>query len=265
MTPDPTTTPAGAKRYTEFNPSEAGGPADLMAPSRIRWPHKQPVISFTFDDFPRSAATVGSAILRGNNLSGTYYAALGYDHWPERFTEADLRRLAAEGHELACHTYSHSNAETMTVSAIENDIRQNRSEMRKILPDIELVDFSFPYGCVTDEVRACLSRLFLSCRGIAPGLVEGEFDRSHLPANQLYTCLNNLSAVQDLIERNREIRGWLVFYTHDVDPDPSQWGSTPEYLEEVVNRSIASGASIMTIRQALEECGLSHLERSIPS
>ena len=37
----------------------------------------QPLISFTFDDFPRSALTVGGEILERHGARGTYYASLG--------------------------------------------------------------------------------------------------------------------------------------------------------------------------------------------
>ena len=36
-----------------------------------------PIISFTFDDFPRSALYTGGAILERFGLNGTYYAAFG--------------------------------------------------------------------------------------------------------------------------------------------------------------------------------------------
>ncbi len=36
-----------------------------------------PIVSFTFDDFPRSAYTVGGAILEEFGARGTYYATAG--------------------------------------------------------------------------------------------------------------------------------------------------------------------------------------------
>ena len=38
---------------------------------------ESPVISFTFDDFPRSALLNAGAILRERGLAGTYYASFG--------------------------------------------------------------------------------------------------------------------------------------------------------------------------------------------
>src|SRR3954467_10976105 len=70
-----------------------------------------PLISFTFDDFPRSALFAGGEILNRRGLAGTYYAALGLAGRQTRsgqiFEMADLQQLVRQGHELGCHTFAH--------------------------------------------------------------------------------------------------------------------------------------------------------------
>jgi hypothetical protein len=70
-----------------------------------------PMVTFTFDDFPRSAYEAAGATLRAFGGHGTYYAAAGWmDGGPatgDRFRTADLPRLLRDGHELGTHTYSH--------------------------------------------------------------------------------------------------------------------------------------------------------------
>src|SRR5579863_2515511 len=69
------------------------------------------IVSFTFDDFPRSAWTAGGRILGEYGASGTYYASLGLMGKTtlvgEMFDRRDLEAAAEAGHELACHTYDH--------------------------------------------------------------------------------------------------------------------------------------------------------------
>src|SRR6267378_3494118 len=69
------------------------------------------LISFTFDDFPRSALLAGGAILNRFGLAGTYYVSLGLvgKQTPtgEMFLPGDLTTLFERGHELGCHTFSH--------------------------------------------------------------------------------------------------------------------------------------------------------------
>ena len=42
----------------------------------VKMQNADPLISFTFDDFPRSALEAGGQILRAHGVRGTYYAPL---------------------------------------------------------------------------------------------------------------------------------------------------------------------------------------------
>ncbi len=73
---------------------------------------RTPIISFSFDDFPRSALTIAGDILASHNIQGTYYASLGLmgetTAVGKIFELQDLESLVEAGHELACHTYEHT-------------------------------------------------------------------------------------------------------------------------------------------------------------
>ncbi len=64
-----------------------------------------PIVSFTFDDFPRSAYTVGGAILEKFGARGTYYVTPGLmnatTELGDLFREEDIYSLLDKGHELA--------------------------------------------------------------------------------------------------------------------------------------------------------------------
>ena len=70
-----------------------------------------PLISFTFDDFPRSALLTGGAILKRFGLTGTYYASFGLmgkeASTSPMFLAEDIGALLELGHELGCHTFAH--------------------------------------------------------------------------------------------------------------------------------------------------------------
>jgi hypothetical protein len=46
--------------------------------------------------------------------------------------------------------------------------------------------------------------------------------------------------------------GWLIFATHDVAAQPSRYGCTPEFLEQVVQYSVDSGARILPVAKAFD-------------
>jgi len=55
----------------------------------------KPIISFTFDDFPKTAFTHGAKILEKNNVKGTFYLAFGLANTVyeigEAFSENDVK------------------------------------------------------------------------------------------------------------------------------------------------------------------------------
>jgi len=63
-----------------------------------------PIVSFSFDDFPRTASLVGGQILEKFGARGTYYVAFGLmnrcDELGEQFHSEDLDSLVENGHEL---------------------------------------------------------------------------------------------------------------------------------------------------------------------
>src|SRR5690242_10012566 len=101
-----------------------------------------PVISFTFDDFPRSALINGGAILREYGFSGTYYASLGLmgqeNSTGEIFQPEDLRELVRHGHELACHTFDHCDSWEATPAEFEASILKNRQAAAQHVPTVTL-------------------------------------------------------------------------------------------------------------------------------
>ena len=91
---------------------------------------ESPVISFTFDDFPRSALLNGGRILHDRGLAGTYYASLGLmgrtAPTGEIFKREDLEELIRQGHELGCHTFDHCDSWETAPAEFEASILRNR-------------------------------------------------------------------------------------------------------------------------------------------
>ena len=214
-----------------------------------------PLITFSFDDFPRTALETGGAILEGMGLRGTYYAAAGLIGSTSEvgpiFVEEDLRVLIEKGHELASHTYSHVPARTTPVSRYRNEVMKGH---RAFVEDLGLPasrNFSYPFGEVTMRVKREVAPSMMSCRGIIKGLNGPLVDLNLLRANSLYGGIEQLAGAFLLINQNAEQGAWLIFYTHDVQANPTPYGCTPELLEQVVCAALRSGARIATVAEVL--------------
>lgn len=212
------------------------------------------LISFTFDDFPRSALSVGGTVLERHELRGTYYAALsligGEDHGHALMTEEDLAALHDRGHELACHTYSHVNCRSLDRSRLEREFDENSRQAVRFGTNDGFVSFSYPFGEVSLAAKSLASDRFATARGILPGINQGTVDLAALLGNSLYGGMENVERALQLIEENERRRGWLVFYTHDVAEAPSRYGCTPEHFAAVVEAAADSACDVLTMERA---------------
>jgi len=218
---------------------------------------QRPLISFTFDDFPRSAFLTGGAILSRYGLAGTYYTALGLlgTDGPSGplYRLDDLKAVLANGHELGCHTFSHCHSWDTHKDRFEDSIIQNRGALTQLLPGAEFKSLSYPISEPRPLTKRAVSRYFLCCRGGGQTINIGRADLNQLAAYFLEKSSDNIQAITNLIDANREARGWIIFATHDVSHNPSPYGCTPDFFETVVQYALSSGAYILPVVRALEE------------
>ena len=228
-----------------------------VARRRARLINSHPLISFTFDDFPKSALATGGAILKHTGVSGTYYTAAGLmgttTELGPMFDQADLEILLEAGHELGSHTFSHVSARRMPLSGYYKEVLKGQQELARYGKGTVGLNFSYPFGHVTIRAKRRLSNMAPSCRSIHPGLNGPTVDLNLLRSNSLYGGVERLSFAQALIDENARQRTWLIFYTHDVQQHPSAYGCTPDFFEKVVRFAADSDAQIVTVAHALNQ------------
>lgn len=215
-----------------------------------------PLISFTFDDFPQSALRVGGATLEKYGVAGTYYASFGLmgKEAPTGsiFVPEDLPRLLEHGHELGCHTYSHSNAWETDPAAFEASVIKNQKALQEFAPGASFRTLSYPYSVPRPNTKDRLTKYFACCRCGGQTFNIGEVDANYLSAFFLEKSRNNPANVKNLIEENRLAKGWLILATHDVSDQPTPFGCTPAFFEDIVRSAVDSGARILPVIQAWE-------------
>jgi peptidoglycan/xylan/chitin deacetylase (PgdA/CDA1 family) len=215
-----------------------------------------PIISFTFDDFPRSALWKGGNILQRFGLVGTYYASFGLMgkegcNGP-MFLAEDLRALLEQGHELGCHTFGHCHSGETKSKIFSDSIIENARALRRFCPETSFRTFSYPISAPRVWTKHKVNRYFECCRGGGQTFNVGTTDLNYLRAYFLEKDKENPAAVKRLIDQNRNAGGWLIFATHDISETPSPFGCTPDFLEDIAQYSVNSGATILPVAQALE-------------
>jgi peptidoglycan/xylan/chitin deacetylase (PgdA/CDA1 family) len=215
-----------------------------------------PIVSFSFDDFPRTAYSEGGAILEQFGVRGTYYTAIGLmntsNELGDHFSADDLDSLVAKGHELGSHTFSHLSCRSVSAATFRADLEKGRKAVSKVTGSYR-ANFAYPFGHVTLQAKKSLGSVLPSARSVIPGFNGPEIDLNLLRANSLYGDLEGAGRVEKLILENTKRKSWLIFYTHDVRPKPSAFGCTPALLQMAVSCAVLGGCRILTVREVLAE------------
>jgi peptidoglycan/xylan/chitin deacetylase (PgdA/CDA1 family) len=213
-----------------------------------------PIVTITFDDFPRTASTTGATIVERFGARATYYVAMSLmnqkNDLGDQFGYADLISLMARGHEIASHTFSHLSARRTAYDVFSKDFARGETALLETLGIRASGNFAYPYGDATFESKKNLGPRLPSSRGTCGGLNSPEVDLNLLHANSLYGGISRAAAAQKLILGNQAEKSWLIFYTHDVAAKPSPFGCTPELLEAVCAFASAR-ARLMTVAQVI--------------
>lgn len=216
----------------------------------------QPVVSFTFDDFPRSALYKGGAILRDHDMLGTYYTSFGLMGQTaptgEIFSAADLPEFIRQGHELACHTFDHCHSWDTAPSEFEASILRNQDAAAKLLPGTTMENFSYPISHPQTETKRRTARYYISARGGGQTFNVGTTDLNYLKAFFIEQSRDNFAAIQQVIDETVSKNAWLIFATHDVCESPTRFGCTPALFTRIVDSVVQSGATVLPINQALQ-------------
>jgi peptidoglycan/xylan/chitin deacetylase (PgdA/CDA1 family) len=212
----------------------------------------RPILSMSFDDAPETAAVTGAKLLEARGLRGTYYVSAGLAGTDIPMGRcaggADYRRLAQAGHEIACHTFSHLDCGQASAADAAAEAARNAQALAD-WGGLVIDSFAYPYGDVAAGPKQALAKRFSTLRGLHHGLIEKGTDLNQAPAVGIEGPSGE-SVARTWLERARLRNAWLILYTHDVRPDPSPWGCTPEALAGILDDALAAGFEILTVGAA---------------
>jgi peptidoglycan/xylan/chitin deacetylase (PgdA/CDA1 family) len=214
-----------------------------------------PIVSFTFDDFPCSAVDVAARMLEECNLTATFYASLGLMGQTaptgKIFDLDRLKALQTRGHELGCHTFDHCHAWNTQPAEFEASIIRNAETLAQLIPEAVFRSHAYPIALPRPGTKRRVGKYFACCRGGRQTFNLGRVDLNNLAAFFIEKSRHNLAVIRDLLTRNAQQRGWLIFATHDVCDNPTPYGCTPAVFEAVLQATIESGAKVLPVHSAL--------------
>ena len=210
------------------------------------------IVSFTFDDFPATAAKEGAELLEKQGWRGTFYLAPGLldkDTAVGRVSSLrDLERLHGRGHEIGNHTYSHMRCQNVRKSTLRREIQSSMQELERFDGGR---NFALPFGAYDASALNYLSGRFDTIRTVQKGINSGDVDLNLLKANPIYQS-TELETLRSLVDQVKAARGWLIFYTHDISASPSEFGCTADRLHTVLNWVSEAGLTVHTVAETYE-------------
>lgn len=222
---------------------------------RFRLRNAVPMVSFTFDDLPKSAVTTGAGLLEAHGVRGTFYVSgglvgVGTEDWASGDAN-DVLALYRRGHEIGCHTFSHQRTCDLDEASLADEIARNRDYFHALDPSIEIDSFAYPFGYGSFARKSQLKDQFQTCRGIVPGVNARSADLQFLRAMPLIDGQIDREGIERAFDDAQTNNGWLIFYGHDVTDRPSRYGCSPALLSHALEAAARRKIPALTMAEAM--------------
>jgi len=222
---------------------------------RFRLRNRTPMVSFTFDDLPKSAVTTGAELLEAHGARGTFYVSgglvgVGTPDWAAGEAE-DVLALHRRGHEIGCHTFSHQRACDLDEVAMRQEIARNRDYFDALDPSMRIETFAYPFGYGSFARKYQLRGEFETCRSIVPGVNAGSVDLQFLRAMPMIDREMDRNRIDRAFDEAETSNGWLIFYGHDVSDRPSPYGCSPALLAHALEAAGKRKIPALTMAEAM--------------
>ncbi len=220
----------------------------------------RPVVSFTFDDFPKSAMN-GADVVEAEGGRAGFYACtsmLGGIHaeMGEMYDAATLGELTLRGHEIGAHSHTHLDCAREPLAKVERDISENLVVLSTLGFTQPVASFAWPYGETSVGAKRWASDVFATARGVLPGVNVGAADRGQLRAVELGDSAAHRTRATAMLRSAIESKGWLIFFTHDVSASPTRYGCTPDLIRDLARAATSQGAVLAAPSLAAVLCGV---------
>ena len=184
----------------------------------------KPMVALTFDDGPSKSTVRSMKLIEENNGRATF-CVVG-----ERLgTYSDtLRRMVENGHQIASHTWEHTNLKKVNKAEAISAVT-SVSDYMKTKFGYEMSFFRPPYGAVNDTVKAASDEMGL-------GILYWSFDTLDWSTKN---AAATLKAVKD------EVRDGSIILCHDL------YSQTADAVDDIVPYLVERGYQLVTVDELL--------------
>jgi peptidoglycan/xylan/chitin deacetylase (PgdA/CDA1 family) len=217
------------------------------------------MVSLTYDDSWSSqyntvfAPGAGTAHLDSFGFKATEYVIADFIGDSQRMTAANIRDMDARGHDIESHTETHPDLTTLSPSQLTAELSGSQQTLQTLLGHAVNNSFAYPFGEYNDTVINATKQYYAAGRSVDEGyntLVNTDLYRL-----KVQNVLNTTTAadVQTWVNAAKAGNYWLILVTHDVQSNPTQYGTTPTKMDQMLAVIKNSGVAVLTMKAALAE------------
>ncbi|MFC1568789.1 polysaccharide deacetylase family protein, partial [bacterium] len=183
-------------------------------------------VSFTFDDNTPKQFTKAIPIFNDFDFNLTLFIVTD-PGWGWAANWNTLREAAAQGHEVASHTVTHTSFSGMEDSLQDTELKDSRDEIETQIPDHQCITLAYPY-CVASK-KSITEQVYSAAR-ICSGSIVPKSPKDFMNISSIICgtegsvkTAEHFISKADLAARSN---GWCVYLLHGVDDDGG-WSSVP--------------------------------------
>jgi len=209
------------------------------------------MVSFTFDDGYRNVYDDALPILDRAGIRSTQSIITGGTFVdPNYITRAQLKVMAARGHEIASHTRTHAALATVSVRRAWDEIAGSKNDLATL--GIRTVSFAYPFGSYSDATMSLVKGAgYVGARSSDEGYNTPSSDPYHLLSQNVNNDVQ-IGTVTGWIDTAIAEKWWLILIFHRQEKSPNNpYGNDPAVLRQIVDYVKAKGVKTVTLGQGI--------------
>jgi len=181
------------------------------------WPgFRKAAITYTFDDGNTNQFDIALPMFDEIGFKMTLFTVTDWvsEKWPI------LKEAAANGHEVASHTVSHSSLNSITKEKQEIELKQSEESIDANIPKCKCMTIAYP-NCRPGDIDLCKKYYIAArhCQGQIEKSTPSDFYNISSIVCGSMGSLKNIDNFKSKFEQTASSDGWCVLLFHGIDND----------------------------------------------
>ena len=211
----------------------------------------QKIVCICFDDGWLSAYINATPILNQYGFKATFGIITQYSdgNYPAYMSWSDIEKLAANGEDIASHTYSHIALATLDNDSIIYQLSQSKQDLNSHSITSQIFVYPDGSGSGNATVESLVQKYYLAARGITekPLDIAQAFDKFALPAYEIVNR-TTLPDFEKIVNHASNSKIAVVYY-HKIDNEEVDTATTPQMFASEMQYLKDNNFTVMTLRQ----------------